>query len=89
MKLSVFNEAFVGVEDNKDKVKSSGSFATGDKITIKGTSESKTYIIAVKGDINGDGIIKINDLILVQSHILEKNKLSNLYLLAVIAASQI
>ena len=72
------NKGEAKVTDANGKTKASGAFVTGDKITIIGTSEEKTYSIAVRGDINGDGIIKINDLILVQSHILEKNKLSNL-----------
>lgn len=72
------NKGEAKVTDVNGKIKSSGSFITGDKITIIGTSEEKTFSVAVRGDINGDGIVKINDLILVQSHILEKNKLDNL-----------
>ncbi|MBQ8659907.1 MAG: hypothetical protein IJ475_03630 [Bacilli bacterium] len=69
------NKGNASVVDRSGKVKTSGNLATGDKITIKGTTESKTYIISVRGDTNGDGIVKINDLILVQSHILETRKL--------------
>lgn len=70
------NKGEASVTDSTGKAKASGSYVTGDKITIKGTSESKTFTIAVRGDINGDGMVKINDLILVQSHILEKNILT-------------
>lgn len=47
-----------------------GVLMTGYKIKIKGTNEEMTYTISVRGDVNGDGVVKINDLILVQSHIL-------------------
>ena len=69
------NKGNASVVDRSGKVKTSGNLATGDKITIKGTTESKTYIISVRGDTIGDVIVKINDLILVQSHILETRKL--------------
>lgn len=62
--------------------KSNGALATGDKIVINGTSEASTYTIAVRGDTSGDGAIKINDLILVQSHILGTKMLSGAKLYA-------
>lgn len=62
--------------------KASGSLATGDKIVINGTSDAATYTIAVRGDTSGDGLIKINDLILVQSHILGTKGLSGAKLFA-------
>lgn len=65
------------VTDSNGNLITSGTLATGYKITIKGTSESKKYKIAVRGDVNGDGLVKINDLILIQSHILEKLTLQN------------
>ena len=76
------NKGEAKITDINGKVKSSGSFVTGDKITIVGTSEEKTFDIAVRGDISGDGIVKINDLILVQSHILEKNTLKDIKMYA-------
>lgn len=76
------NKGSAVVTDCNGKAKNSGSYVTGDKITIKGTSESVTYTIAVRGDINGDGVVKINDLILLQSHILQTRKLSDINYLA-------
>ena len=73
-KAKIYNAS--GVE------KSSGNLATGDKIVINGTSEASTYTIAVRGDTTGDGVIKINDLILVQSHILGTNVLTGAKLFA-------
>lgn len=71
--------AFVTDKNGKSKT---GSLATGDKIAIKGTSETRTYTIAVRGDLSGDGVVKINDLILIQSHILNTRTLSGETLLA-------
>ena len=66
------------VVDINGKKKSSGSYATGDKITIKGTNESETFTIAVRGDVNGDASIDLKDFVLIQSHILEKSKLNEI-----------
>ena len=71
------NKGEASVVDKNGKAKASGSYVTGDKITIKGTSESKTYTIAVRGDVNGDGVVDLKDFVLVQSHILEKSTLAN------------
>ena len=70
------NKGEAKVTDASGKVKASGSFVTGDKIIIKGTSEEKTFTIAVRGDINGDGLVDLKDFVLIQSHILEKSKLT-------------
>ena len=70
------NKGEAKVTDSAGKVKSSGSFVTGDKITIVGTSEEKTFSIAVRGDVNGDGAVDLKDFVLIQSHILEKSKLT-------------
>lgn len=72
------NKGEAKVTDSAGKVKASGSFATGDKIIIKGTNETKTFTIAVRGDVNGDGLIDLKDFVLIQSHILEKNSLSGI-----------
>lgn len=71
------NKGEAVVTDTSGKGKASGAFVTGDKITIKGTSDSKTFRIAVRGDINGDGVVDLKDFVLVQSHILEKSILTD------------
>lgn len=63
------NKGEAKVTDSTGKVKSSGSFATGDKITIIGTSEEKEFTIAVRGDANGDGQITSVDMLRIQKHI--------------------
>ena len=78
----VKNNGTAKIYDASGKAKASGNLATGDKIVINGTSEAYTYTIAVRGDTSGDGLIKINDLILIQSHILGTRKLTDVKLYA-------
>ena len=63
------------VKNSSGAVKGSGSLVTGDTITIEGATTA-TYTISIKGDLSGDGEVKINDLILIQSHILGKATVS-------------
>lgn len=82
VKTVTSNKGQASVVNSSNKSKTTGSLASGDKITISGTNEKKVYTIAVRGDVNGDGAVKINDLILVQSHILNKGKLTGYKLYA-------
>lgn len=66
------NKGAATVVDSNNKSKATGNLATGDKITISGTTDKKQYTIAVRGDVNGDGEVKLSDMIMVQSHILKK-----------------
>ena len=45
-------------KDNKAKT---GPVLTGDKLTVKSGTESKTVTIAIKGDVDGNGILNILD----------------------------
>ena len=72
------NQGEAKVTDSAGKLKSSGSFVTGDKIIIRGTNEEKIFTIAVRGDINGDGVVDLKDFVLIQSDILGKSKLSGI-----------
>lgn len=64
------------VVDKNGKAKTTGSMATGDKVTISGTKDSLTYTVAVRGDVNGDGTISLSDFTLIQSHLLKKLSLN-------------
>lgn len=59
------------------------SLKTNQTITVTTSSnESKTYKISVTGDVDGDGIINILDLLKVQRHILRSKTLESAYLVA-------
>ena len=62
--------ASVIVTDAAGNIKS-GPLATGDKIRIKTvTSPERIFEIAINGDVNGDGVVDIKDLLRVQKHLL-------------------
>ena len=63
----VTNKGTAKVYDAAGNLKANGALATGDKIVINGS---------------GDGVVKINDLILVQSHILGTRLLTDVRLYA-------
>ena len=59
----------------------SGIITSGDKITIKSSTEEKTFIIVLKGDVNGDGKISAVDYVLIKNHIMNTNTLNSQELL--------
>lgn len=68
--------------DNKAEIsmsKNSGIVATGDTITIKSGSETKTFTIIIYGDVNGDSNIKASDYVLIKNHIMGVKFLSGAY----------
>lgn len=60
------------------KVVTSGVLATGMTTTVDG----KDYVITIKGDPSGDGKISVTDVVKLQSHLLNKSKLTGAYLKA-------
>lgn len=70
------NQGNATIKDVNGKIKTTGNLVTGDTITISGTKETKTYAVAIRGDINGDGEVNLADFVLIQSHILGKAKLT-------------
>ena len=49
--------------------------STGCIIEVTDASGTSTYTIIIRGDINGDGKVNLQDLLLVKKHILELKKL--------------
>jgi hypothetical protein len=76
------NKGEAEVTDANGNVKATGSYVTGDKITIIGTNERVTYTIAVRGDINGDASINSVDLLAIRRHLLTISTLKNEYFTA-------
>ena len=61
----------VVINDKDGNIKSNSNLATGDKITITLNSETVSYKLSIKGDINGDGVINSIDIARIQRHILK------------------
>ncbi len=61
-------------EENGTPIKD-GKVKTGQKITITNTGIKKTFTITIMGDATGDGEADILDLLVIQKHIVEVQKL--------------
>ncbi len=58
---------------------SKGTIGTGYKVTIKNSTETKTYQVVIKGDTSGDGVINALDLLQIQKSILGTYNLNGAY----------
>jgi hypothetical protein len=67
----------LSVADEKGNEKAAGeTMKTGDRLVVTDASgTSKTYTIAVRGDLNRDGKIALADLLMVQKYMLGTLKL--------------
>ena len=74
--------ANVVIANNNNSIKDTGKIVTGDKITITVGSETKTFEVIIKGDVNGDGEIYASDYVKIKNHIMDINKLTGPYALA-------
>lgn len=72
----------VTVTDNGNVLKDTDILSTNNRIEITTESESKIYILSVKGDTSGDGNITILDLLQIRKHIKGDKKLTGASLLA-------
>ena len=71
------------VKNDKGNLLNSNDYlATGNSITIKTSKEEKTYILVVNGDVSGDGVVTILDLLKIQKHIKGASKLNNSFFFA-------
>lgn len=74
----VNSSATVTITDKNSKAKTS-TFATGDKVTIKSGTETKSYEVVLYGDVNGDGKIDKLDYLAVLRHYYGYTKYSGVY----------
>lgn len=75
--------AVVTFKNSSGNIISDGSLCTGYKLTIKTLlNDEKTFVIAVNGDVSGDGAITILDLLKVQKHLLNSAVLTGANLTA-------
>ncbi len=69
----------VSATDVDGNIKTEGIAKTGDKITVKNTTESITITIIIYGDTSGDGLVNALDLLQVQKQILGSYNLTGIY----------
>lgn len=75
VKLSSFKDA-------SGKEISSGIISTNMKFTLTINQKQYNYVVVVKGDVNGDGLIYATDYVRIKNHIMGKKKLEGAYLKA-------
>ena len=69
--------AKASINDSNNTIRTDGGLRTLDRLVITGTSETKSFDIAIRGDLNGDGDITILDLLKCQKHLLGSSKLTD------------
>ncbi len=69
----------VKIYNSSNKEITSGSIATGQKISITINGNTKTYNVIIYGDTNGDGKISAQDFSKVKSHILGSTTLNGAF----------
>ena len=77
--ISYNNSTIVSIKDSSGNAKTSGSFKTGDKVSVTGSDGTKTYTVLIYGDVNGDGNITALDYVKVKNHIMKVTILSGVY----------
>ena len=68
----------ISVFDKDDNVitNTTANIRTGDKFKIEFSRQTLYYIVSVRGDINGDGQVNINDVIGMSKHVVKGNVIS-------------
>ena len=61
---------------------SSGVISTNMKFSLEFNQKTYNYIVVIKGDVNGDGLIYATDYVKIKNHIMGKQKLEGAYLRA-------
>ena len=75
------NKVIITTSDDIE-INDTEKLATGYKVEITSSEETKIYTICVKGDTSGDGLVTILDLLQIQKHLTNSKKLTGAYLLS-------
>lgn len=76
------NVKLLSFKDNSGKEISSGIISTNMRFTLTINQQQYNYIVVVKGDVNGDGLIYATDYVRIKNHIMGKKQLEGAYLKA-------
>lgn len=71
---------FKNIKNDKNIEVTQGIITTGMKLTLNFNNKDYTYIIVLKGDVNGDGRVYATDYVKVKNHIMGKSYLTGAYL---------
>ena len=74
----------IEIQDSSGTAKTDGKICTGDKVVVKNSSGNTVYSynVIIYGDVNGDGVASIKDLLIIRKHILGVTKLEGVFLQA-------
>lgn len=82
-KFSNYQHAtFKGFKNTNNQDINSGIISTGMKFTLNINNTDYTYIVVIKGDVNGDGAIYATDYVSIKNHIMGKTILKEASLIA-------
>lgn len=76
------NVTLSSFQNSSGKEISTGTIATNMKFTLTFNQKQYSYVIVIKGDVNGDGLIYATDYVKIKNHIMGKQKLTGAYLKA-------
>ena len=71
--------ARVSIKSSNGNSKSSGTFVTGDVVTIGNGKEEEGFGIVIYGDVNGDGLIDKDDCLAILRHLKGYSNLKSYY----------
>ena len=72
----------ITVMNNRDEVLNNNSLVgTGSRVTINLSKDNYDYLLMIKGDINGDGLLSLDDINVISDYLYKnKNSLTGIYL---------
>lgn len=76
------NVSLVSFRDRNENEISTGIIATNMRFTLRFNQTDYNYIVVIKGDVNGDGLIYATDYVSVRNHIMGGKQLQGAYLCA-------
>lgn len=84
LKNKITTDLEIEIINNQNKeLQNTEKVGTGSKIRVKEEGKIlREYKIIIYGDVNGDGLINSVDLLILQRHILEIEKLEEIYIKA-------
>ena len=74
--MTTYKTISVNIKDKNGNAKTSGQLVTGDKVIIVVGETTTTLEVVIYGDVDGNGVINVGDLLHIQKHILSLQKMT-------------